>query len=778
MFRNTNTLQFLSLLTVLAVGLTAAGAQDEKPDPGIEATKQRLKKAEEEYRLFIRRPESIYDYWAAMKYEMQVGKFDVAGLHLKLLLEQYDKKPEDGVKDLVKIEAAEGLSSILNLRRVKKWSDFPPFQKEAVDNVEKLVDRITEAMEKHYGDPERIQKFIKRLDAKTPEERAFARLQLMKSGTRAVPYLVEALRVNFGKALHDRVRSLLLEMDSEVLAAYLEALRANNADEAKEAEPRLTLLDIALKRGEKRVVPYLWHLSSSPQYPANVRQAAKRALATFLRVDEVNLPPAKFALTDLANDYYYHRVRFPTKEVRIWPWDGKSLAVKPVELTPAQAEEFFGLRYARQALDLDPKHQPAQVVLLNLMLERTLEPDLDQLLLRPTPPGLKNLLVTLDPDLVGIVLDRAMDDRKIPAILATVQTLGERGDVRAAKLGAGGNPRGLLRALYYPDRRVQFAAAQATLRMPSVPPVASARVVDIFRRMLAADPAKPRALVAYIPGDKNDTRAQLKAVGFEATIAPTLKEGFEKLRASADFDFILLHRALPEKELPFALTQIRGDLDQGWLPIFIVASKEREEALKKQARKYRAVEVLPEAALALPEILKASIESRIKAAEGAKLTVEERKEFSRAALDALWRMSRGEYAGYDVRPAEDAIAGALRSPDSALLALEILGRLPGARTQKELTSNVLNPAGDKLRVAAAKELNRHIQKYGFLLGTKYARELKTTYDTAADASLKGELAVVVGLLRTPNPQQAGTQLFQFRPDVAPPPMEKKEKDEK
>src|SRR6266853_797624 len=72
-----------------------------------------------------------------------------------------DEKPEDGFKDLIKIEAAEGLASILGLRNVKKWSDHPPFQKEAVENVEKLVDRITEAIEKHLGDPDRMQKFIK-----------------------------------------------------------------------------------------------------------------------------------------------------------------------------------------------------------------------------------------------------------------------------------------------------------------------------------------------------------------------------------------------------------------------------------------------------------------------------------------------------------------------------------------------------------------------------------------------------------------------------------------
>ncbi len=299
----------------------------------------------------------------------------------------------------------------------------------------------------------------------------------------------------------------------------------------------------------------------------------------------MNLPPAKIALTQLAEDYYYHRVRFPLKTVRIWPWDGKQVATKPVELTVTQAEEFFGTRYARAALNLDAKHQPAQVVLLSLMLERALEPDLDQLLVgKPVPPGLKNLLVTLDPEVVGVVLEKAMNDHKVPAIVAIVQALGERGDQRAAKLGGGGPLQGLSRALFFPDRRVQFAAAQATLRMPAVPPVAAARVVDIYRRLLAGNPALPRALAAYVPAEKGpDVRGALKAAGYDATVARDVKDGFDNLRESADYDLIILHRALPEKELPFVLAQLRGDRDQAGLPVFIVSGKDKEEELARLA---------------------------------------------------------------------------------------------------------------------------------------------------------------------------------------------------
>src|SRR5205823_14237796 len=134
--------------------------------------------------------------------------------------------------------------------------------------------------------------------------------QLMKSGVRAVPYLVEGLGVYFDKALHDRIRDLMLEIDSEIVPGYLEVFKAHNANDAKEAEPRLTLLDITVKRGDRRVVPYLWHMSSAPMYPANVRNEAKKALALFLKSDLLNLMPAKIALTDLAEDHYYHRVSF------------------------------------------------------------------------------------------------------------------------------------------------------------------------------------------------------------------------------------------------------------------------------------------------------------------------------------------------------------------------------------------------------------------------------------------------------------------------------------
>src|SRR5205823_13521835 len=193
-------------------------------------------------------------------------------------------------------------------------------------------DKVSAAVEKSLSDPERIQKFIKRLDAPTPEERAFAFDQLYRSKERAVPYLVEALRTTFGKRLHERLVRAMLRLDSATLPPLFEVLKANDEKDAKDIELRMTLLDIIHQRDERRVIPYLWHLSSAKQYPDTVKKKAKAILSNYLKRDELNLPPAKVALTELAEEYYNHRFKFPPdKVVRLWPWDGNKLSVTPVE---------------------------------------------------------------------------------------------------------------------------------------------------------------------------------------------------------------------------------------------------------------------------------------------------------------------------------------------------------------------------------------------------------------------------------------------------------------
>src|SRR5205807_2905736 len=109
-------------------------------------------------------------------------------------------------------------------------------------------------------------------------------------------------------------------------------------------------------------------------------------------------------------------------------------------------------------------------------------------------PAVKDLLKVVNPDLVLNMLDRALNERRRAVILGTVRTLGDLAEVRALQpLGTGSPP--LVRALHYPDRRVELAAADAILRIPgSASALSSARVVEVLRRVVAAD-ATPRVVI-------------------------------------------------------------------------------------------------------------------------------------------------------------------------------------------------------------------------------------------------------------------------------------------
>jgi hypothetical protein len=764
----------LILLLLLAPGMTSA--QDEKAEElkkkeaDKRATERLLQRADEEYRIFFRKPEKVAEFWAAIKFELGVGKFDLAALHLKMLLE---KEPTEEVdRDLLKIEEVEGLAPFVRLQTVRHWSDNKTLQAEAEKNVKTLLDRLTSALEKHLGNPDRLNKFIKSLDAPSIEERHFAFAQLNRARERAVPYLVDTLRTSVGTPLHGRIVDAMIKLDPEVVPPLLETLKAANAQDAQDLDLRLTVLDILKRRADKRAVPYLWHLTSARMYPPQVQNRAREVLAYLLETEPDRLPVAKIALTEMAERYYQHKAKFPAgRSVRVWPWNGQQLAVQPVQLTVSQAEEFFGLRYAREALDLDPKYEPAQIVLLSLMLERTLGPELNQLALRPAPPKLQQLLATIDADLLIRVLERALTEGNIPVILATAQALGERGEARAARNSVGTGPRGLVRALYYPDRRVQFAAAKAMLRMPPAPvPVAGARIVDILRRFLVAE-SNPKVLAAFMPAEKAAAiRQTIKDTGLDPVLVKSGKEIFQWLAKSADYDAVYLGPRLTAQELPYLLTNLRADSDQGRLPVLVFAPAKGEEALAKQAERFPNVKVYPEVMLTAGEDLKNATLAQIKQASGAQLTAAERKEFARLALDLLWRMGRGELPGYDLRPAQDALVQALRNPDMTLEALETLGRIPGQEPQARLAAVVLNVGQAKQRTPAAIELNRHIQRYGLMLDRAQLTSLKEAYKNAEDEPpLRAQLALVLGSMR-PGPGATGLRLYQFRPDApAPPP---------
>jgi CheY-like chemotaxis protein len=672
-------------------------------------------------------------------------------------------------KDLVKLEEAEGLSAFLRLQRVKKWSDHPPFHDEAVKNVDILIERVTKAVETHLGDPKYIKHWIDRLSAPTPEERGFAFVKLQRSGYRAVPYLVEALQVNYGKPLFPKVRETLSRnIGPEAMPVYLEMFKAGSDKDYNDVELRLTMLDLVYQRDDNRVMPYLWHLSASKKYPEAVRKKAKEVLGSMLKVHVNDLPPAREKLTEMAEQYYRHKAPLKEKEAaKLWKWDGKALSTTPKTYNREEAEEFYGLRYASEALDLDPGYQPAQVVYLSIMLDRAVRPGLDTFLTeaQPLPPKLHQLLTTLDFDLAMRVMERGMEDREPSVILPLVVALGERGDYRAAR-STPGDPRGLVRGLYYPDRRVQFASMQAMLKMPpsTTPAPAADRMVELARRFVAAD-LKSKALVAYAPmAQEAEARKLVTDLGYEAVLARKTGEALTKAKETADFDLIVLIHGMPDSEFPFVYGQLRREFDLAGLPMIVVVSKDREKAVKKFVAKDRGVVVITTDQFKADDELKGLIEGEVRKMQLVKLTADERARFADVSMDTLKKMALGQYKGYDVTPALEAIKSQVRSPKHGLAAIEILGRMPGKAIQLQLAGLVNDATLDekKVRMPALLELNRHMRKNGVQLDPRQLANLRATArETSPDSVLAQQFNVTLSLFAKTTAANTGKDLLKF-----------------
>jgi CheY-like chemotaxis protein len=759
---------------------------------------------------YLLEPETAPEYWSRVKFEIEVGKFDFAGKYLKGFLAELAKlKAEDANKVLIEIERKDGMSSFLRLLQIPdlvgdleekravllkdKKAKAAALNKVKKDrqafrtDVKKLLVLVRTAVKKELSDPVRIRKFIKNLSA-SREERAYAINELQRSGVEVVPYLIQELQLTEGKIAHGKVYSAMVKLDDFVVPPLLAALDMNDNI------LRRDIIDLMKDRAAIEAVPDLWYLSASTKVPAELRDRAKKTIAYLKNTLPNKLPAARAVLTKQATDYHLHRTKIapprgvlvpefdPDKPKQpkkwfVWQFDAKKKQLVAPKLTASQAEEYYGLRDARHALDLDPAYKPAQVIFLSLALDKAYGGDI-HLPLGAKAPAVKELLVTVHPDLVADVLDRALKEHRLPVILGAIEALGDLGDVRAGRLSQRGGPV-LARALNYADRRVQIAAVDAMVRIPGDPAPSSARrIVQILRRTLLGDTV-PKVLVAYVNEDRaNGIRKIVMEAGFEPVVVRSRRAALKRLKDAADIDAILIDYKFPswEREFPFVLAELRADVYIGLLPVIVTAPEDRVLKVRRLIWRYRNVWVEPERILLQVSNLKTMLQTRIKEAMGRPLSDAEREVFAERAIDWLNLMARGELSGYDVRPAEDAVYKVARSGKVKLsgLAIEILGRLSRAEAQRELAAIVLDTTKDpKLRHAAAFYLSRHIQQNMLVLEKMQIKRIGELYAGTKDPKLKEQLALVIGSMR-PGRTATGNRLKEYRP--LPPKEEEKPKE--
>lgn len=704
---------------------------------------------------YNRAPETAEESWAAVRYEVNLGNhLRAAAMFSRFYDRLLARNEADQDRLLLRIYDTEGMSPFLrlaNIELIRKEATARVGDGKPLPIADILVSRVTKLVEARLSDVARIQFFVKNL-AGAPEERAYAITQLRQAGYRAVPAMVAVLRDPNQERAHSYVTYALLRMDSDVTPPLLAALDDNNP------QLRTSILSVLHRRSDDRVIPALWWLRSAPDATDAVRRQASDLLAQFLRKDAGSPQgDSRAALTEYASRYYYPPSRPQAGENMVWRWDGKELASQSV--TPAQYREYYGLYWARKALEIDPSYRPAQVLFLSLALEHAatrLKPGES---LEKSDAQLAQVLAGAGGSLLEEVLDRAMRENRTSVALGAAKALARNGDAKLLRATEKGEPP-LARALRYRDQRVRLAAAEAIVHIPQAGSFPGAsRVVEVLRRALGGE-GKPKALVGYARSQEGQNVAALAApLGYATEVVTTGRDVARRANEDGDVSLIILDPRLGDPQLPYLLTELKNNPNTSALPVVIFADEAQGRRLLGQVTRYSNVLVLSPPP-AVPEKLKAELDDFLKSPP---LTADERKAHAKLALDQLLRIARGEVPGYDLRLADDAMARALADDELAAHAASVLALRPGRKNQQVLVEAALSPMrAPAVRAAALDAVRLNVQKYGILVGPREISALVQLPASVQEPETQAAAARLAALLQ-PDASGAGQRLRTFNP---------------
>ncbi len=468
-------------------------------------------------------------------------------------------------------------------------------------------------------------------------------------------------------------------------------------------------------------------------------------------------------LTDEARRYLTHQVEFPGDSAELWTWTETGPA--PRIVSKSEAESYLGLKFARQALDLDPKDQPAQVVLVALALQNAIRVGPDAFPAQD-PTGAYPQALAAGPAVLSQVLRLALREGLHDLAAAAVMTLGHVADRDAMVVDAPAHP--LVEALAAPDRRVRFAAAQALVELDPLQPFAgSDRVVPVLGQFLAAGDEHPEAVV--IDGDVargNAVAGVLQALGYDTSTAASGPQGFRRAARSAAVELVFVMPRVLEgpwlgRDL---LANLRADAATAGIPIFLYGPLKLEDQTAEMRRTLPRVAFVPTPAD--PDALKPVLERELARMGVRPFSPAERQRDAAqaAALLATISARAGSPFRAGIAALEPELAAALRRPPLAAAVSATLADVPRQDAQRGLADLVLDPSRPAAqRIRSAADLARSIQRFGPLVAADQERSLADELDAATDPALKAALAEVVGALR-PKPDTVGPRL---RAAIAP-----------
>ncbi len=512
---------------------------------------------------------------------MQRGKFDLAAEQLKAFL----AAPATDA-DYLLIQSKFGNSVFLQLRNVLRWNDNDGAEKDARATAEEIIKK-SEAVAKAVGrDPVRIQTHVRNL-AGSREDRLYAQMQLKLAGDAVVPVMVELLRSTNDAPLRSAILTQVPKLIADTVPGFLAALEGLPNDikapmlDALASRPDILGL---VNNAETDFTPYLWYYAGLPGDTASTVRTTSLTLLNSLTGDTAAKKKPEAELTRLAQPFIARTAGFRTldkvaNKVKVYTWNAEALLVKVDEITPGQAEEYYGLKYLRWAIERNSTYEPAQLAFVALATERAVERAKFGELSK-SEPGVYQLLSAAPAGMLNHLLQNALGDKRTALVLGLLQAIGDRAQKEPLAASDKARPSPAVQALTYPDPRVQFAAALALLRSPGPATHGqSTRIIDILKRALIADAdgANAGKLGRAIIVDPSVQRgeklaATFRDAGYAAERFGTGRQLMRRLAQASDYDYIVVDRHVVDPLLNDLLAQVAADANAARRPVLLVAS--------------------------------------------------------------------------------------------------------------------------------------------------------------------------------------------------------------
>ncbi len=431
-----------------------------------------------------------------------------------------------------------------------------------------IANKALQVTSKAARDPAKLKAATELLiKAETNRDQAAALVPLLSAGEEGVAWAIHGLLTpNLPLAGRSRLEYIVRQAEKSAVDPLIAAVTTMRGDAALPLQTLLVELG-----GETAGV---WLLAPAFAEPQN------KPLQDLVASQYRELPSRELAartLQSLAKSYLDGDRRFPMtadNRVKVWQWDdaAKLPVAQLVSLPQAQARRAALL--ANQSLSIDPDSSAARELWLQC-----------QLRLRAWDAGLDKDAAWSEAELARVkgwgsshaeqvlVTSLAQDDAV--SAMAALHLLRQLGPATSL---TGSKPHPVVEALRFPNRRVQYAAAQTLLAWDPRAPFHGAGHFTQVLKHLAGSQGQRQAIVGF-PNREIATRlaGYFSSVGIEGLPAWTGQTTVRLAQQSPDAELILLSSRINFEPLSITIQELRRDPRTAHLPIVILTEDASEE---------------------------------------------------------------------------------------------------------------------------------------------------------------------------------------------------------